>query len=105
MIVIRSNIIPFKGFCAITLWPFIFFRKDAEMSDVVWNHELIHQVQQTEMLVILFYLWYGVEYLIKLLKFRNFRCAYRNVGFEIEAYVNEEKDYYLEERKHYSWYF
>jgi hypothetical protein len=38
-----------------------------------------------EMLYIPFYLWYGVEWLIKLLCKGN---AYRNLSFEREAYDN-----------------
>lgn len=53
-----------------------------------------------EMLYIPFYLWYGVEWLIKLFYKGN---AYRNLSFEREAYDNQYNLDYLKTRKHYSW--
>ena len=40
--VIRNNIIPFKGYKLMALWPFIFARKNANIKDVDLNHEKIH---------------------------------------------------------------
>jgi hypothetical protein len=42
MKIIYNKIIPFKGFRAITLWPFIFVRKDCEFNKIHLNHEKIH---------------------------------------------------------------
>jgi len=44
MITIKNNIIPFKGFTAMTLWPFVFVRKDREQNytHTAKNHEAIH---------------------------------------------------------------
>lgn len=100
-----NNIIPFKGFLAITLWPFIFVRKEAEQryTKTVDRHEHIHGEQQKEMLIIFFLLWYGMEWLIKCVKYRNGNTAYKNVSFEREAYQNQNDAAYLDERKHYSW--
>ena len=39
-----------------------------------------------ELLYIFFYLWYAVEYLIRLIIYRNTKLAYKNVSFEREAY-------------------
>ena len=50
------------------------------------KHEKIHIAQQKEMLVIPFYLWYFIEWLVRLFKKGN---AYQNISFEREAYVNE----------------
>lgn len=67
---------------AITLFPFgIYFRDEKE--DFIL-HELIHWRQQKEMLCIFFYLWYGVEWFIKLFFFKN---AYYHISFEQEAYT------------------
>ncbi len=70
---IRSNIIPFKGFVAMALWPFIFVRKEntEKYTARVENHEKIHLRQQLEMLILFFYIWYAVEFLIRLIQYRN----------------------------------
>lgn len=58
MKVIYNKIIPFKGFKAITIWPFIFVRKECSFNEVDLNHENIHGKQQKELLLIFFYLIY-----------------------------------------------
>ena len=92
MKVISNHIIPFKGFKAITLWPFIFCR--SEMTEVDLNHENIHGRQQLELLLIGFYLIYLVEWIFK---------GYRRISFEVEAYDNENNLDYLKTRKKYAW--
>ena len=50
--VIYNDLIPFKGFQAITILPFIFARNSAKpLKDYVVNHETIHLRQQLEVLV------------------------------------------------------
>ena len=102
--IIRNNIIPFKGYKLMAVWPFIFARKNANIKDVDLNHEKIHFKQQGEMLLILFYAWYGVEWLIKAIKYKSFDKAYENISFEREAYTNEKNLEYLNNRKWYSWF-
>ena len=48
-IVVFNRLIPFKGYLAITLYPFIFVRKAAagRYSTTVNNHEHIHGEQQS----------------------------------------------------------
>jgi hypothetical protein len=65
-----------------TVWPFIFVRKSAWYSNDIDRHERIHGRQQLEMLLLLFYLWYGVEYLVRLCITRNHDRAYRSISFE-----------------------
>ncbi len=105
MITVKNNIIPFKGFTAITFWPFIFVRKDEEKyyTDVVERHEYIHGEQQKEMLIVFFLLWYGIEWFVKLCIYRNSMTAYKNISFEREAYRNQNDLAYLDERKHFAW--
>ena len=105
MITVKNNIIPFKGFTAITLRPIIFVRKDEEKyyTDVVERHEYIHGEQQKEMLIVFFLLWYGIEWLVKLCYYRNSMTAYKNISFEREAYKNQNDLAYLDERKHFAW--
>ncbi|MDO4782588.1 MAG: hypothetical protein Q4A09_05135 [Capnocytophaga felis] len=89
-----------EGYRAITLYPFIFLRnKEDKENAVLINHERIHLRQQLELLVIFFYLWYGIDFLIKYAKYRNWEKAYRNIIFEREAYANESDLQYLKERK------
>lgn len=105
MIQVRNKIIPFGGYKAMTVWPFIFIKKNANITDKLINHEEIHGRQQLEMLLIFFYLWYGIEWLIKFLfKYRNYNTASKNISFEREAYENDDNLSYLEDRKLYSWF-
>ncbi|WP_212906620.1 hypothetical protein [Capnocytophaga stomatis] len=91
-----------EGYRAITLYPFIFLRnKEDKENAVLINHERIHLRQQLELLVIFFYLWYGIDFLIKYAKYRNWEKAYQNIIFEREAYANESDLQYLNERKHF----
>lgn len=99
MIFISKYIVP-KGFVGITLFPFIFLkREELKKNEVLINHEKIHLKQQLELLVIFFYLFYFIEWFLKLIKYRNFEKAYKNISFEREAYENEKKGYYIEDRK------
>ena len=86
---------------AITLWPFIISRE--EMSEDVLNHESIHIAQQKELLVLFFYLLYGWDYLVGLIKYKDKEKAYYRIRFEQEAYENMYNQNYLTERKLYSW--
>ena len=102
--IIYNNLIPFKGFISITLFPFIFARKEYEplgMRTII--HENIHLKQQKEMLIVFFYLWYGIEWIVRLIRHKSFQKACRNISFEREAYNNEYDDEYLDVRKPYEW--
>ena len=102
MITIRNSFIPFKGFTAITLWPFVFVRKDKKYSEQTARHEAIHWEQQKGMLIVFFYLWYGIEWLCKYIYYRNGNTAYKNISFEREAYFNQNNVAYLDKRKPYA---
>lgn len=101
MKLVYNNIIPFKGYLAMCIFPFIFVRKDAralKTTDI--NHETIHGKQQIEMLWVLFFVWYGIEWFIRLVAY-GFDChlAYKNISFEQEAYLHEDDLIYLNNRK------
>ena len=98
MKIIKNNIIPFKGFRAITLWPFIFVRKGCEFNDIHLNHEKIHARQQLELLIIPFYIIYLIEWLVRLIITGNSHKAYRDISFEKEAYLHQEDMDYLNKR-------
>lgn len=100
MIIVKSSIIPFRGYKAICLWPFIVVRKGKTVNWDDINHEKIHGRQQLEMLLVFFYLWYLVEWLVRLCMKGN---AYKSISFEREAYEHECETDYLDSRKPYSW--
>jgi hypothetical protein len=89
MIWIKNKILPFKGYKAITIWPFVFYRGSAPSEKTI-NHEAIHGKQQLELLLIPFYLIYALE---------GIRKGYRNISFEKEAYDNDDDLTYLKHRK------
>lgn len=62
------------------------------------NHERIHLRQQLELLIILFYLWYMIEFIYRFVQFGNRYKAYRNISFEREAYSKENDLDYLKSR-------
>ncbi len=102
MIIIFKHIIP-KKYIGLTIFPFIFLKnKELKQNIVLINHEKIHLKQQLELLWILFFIWYGIEFFIKYFIYKNWHLAYLNISFEKEAYQNEHNTTYLENRKHYS---
>jgi beta-lactamase regulating signal transducer with metallopeptidase domain len=103
MIFISKHIIP-KGFVGLTLYPFIFLKQEHLKEDThLINHEKIHLKQQLELFIIFFYVFYFLEWCIKLFKYKNKHLAYKNLSFEREAYQNEHNLNYLQNRK--SWTF
>lgn len=101
MKVIINNIIPFKDYIAMTIFPFIFARKS--LSEKILNHESIHGEQQKETLIVFFLLLYILEYVIKLIITFNRNKAYKSISFEQEAYIFDKDMNYLSNRKHYNW--
>ncbi len=86
-----------------TLWPFVVLKHHSLKEDVVFlNHEQIHLRQQAELLVVFFYLWYALEFIFRLIQYKNRHKAYRNISFEREAYFFESNALYLKNRKPYS---
>lgn len=102
MKLIKNPLIPFKGFTVINLLGFLFVRKDIALSPRILTHESIHTAQMQELGYIVFYIWYVVEWAIKLFKYG--RKAYENISFEREAYTYQYDSTYLKRRKHYAWF-
>jgi len=104
MIIVCKWLLP-KGYLAITIWPFIFVRNKGllEVDDLI-NHEKIHLKQQLELLLVIFYLWYGIEYLVHYIKYKDTIKAYRRISFEVEANIHEKNLEYLNSRKLFSWF-
>jgi hypothetical protein len=97
----------FKGFIfsfsflwveGIALFPFIFLRRKSPGRFVI-NHEQIHLKQQLELGIIVFYVWYVAEYLIRLAQYKKHYLAYLHISFEREAYQNQGDLDYLKNRK------
>jgi hypothetical protein len=98
-VIVAKYLIP-KGFAGLTVFPFIFLKEKRDVSNpVMMQHEKIHIRQQMELLILLFFIWYGIEYFIRILQYKNKHLAYRNISFEREAYANESKEDFLEERR------
>lgn len=100
MIIIRNNYIPFQGYKAINLFGILFVRGNAIINDRTIRHEAIHTAQMKELWYVFFYLWYLIEWIIRLFMEGN---AYRNISFEREAYDNESDIIYLEQRSRFVW--
>ena len=93
-----------KSTIGVTIFPFIFLKKSyfdryPEKLKYTLNHEKIHIRQQVELLVVFFYLWYFIEYFIRLITTGNPNTAYKSVSFEREAYKYENDFGYLKKRK------
>jgi hypothetical protein len=98
MILIYRHIVP-KGYSGITLFPFVFLKSaDLKHRETLINHEKIHLRQQLELLVIPFYVFYLIEFFIRLIQYKNWSLAYKNISFEREAYKNENDLNYLKSR-------
>ena len=99
MILIVSKYLIPKGYRGLTVFPFVFLKSANSKSDLVLiNHEKIHLRQQLELLILPFFIWYGLEFLLRLLKYKNRQLAYRMISFEQEAYANEKDLHYLKQR-------
>lgn len=103
MKIIYNDIIPFKGFKAVNLLGVLFVRNGATLTDIDINHEAVHTAQMRETLYLGFYLWYALEWLVRLVC-NGFKAheAYRAVSFEREAYGHQGEEGYLEKRKPWS---
>ena len=99
MILVSKFLVP-KGYTGLTLFPFIFLKYGfLTKNEILINHEKIHLRQQLEMLVVFFYLFYGIEFLVRLFQYKNWYNAYKNISFEREAYLNENDLNYLKNRR------
>ncbi len=98
--VIYIKKIPFgKNILAITLGEIIL--AVAPLSKQELNHELIHVHQQRELLYVVFFVWYVLEWLVLFIKYRDWHQAYMNIRFEQEAYRHQNDLSYLKHRRHY----
>jgi DMSO/TMAO reductase YedYZ heme-binding membrane subunit len=97
-VIVAKYLIP-NGYRGLTLFPFVFIKYAFDRENkVLVNHEKIHLRQQLELLVLPFFVWYFIEYAVRLLQYKNANLAYRNISFEREAYANELDLDYLKTR-------
>lgn len=97
-LIVTKYLIP-KGYHGLAAFPFVFVKYRVDKENLVFvNHEKIHLRQQVELLVLPFFIWYFLEYLVRLVQYKNTDLAYRNISFEREAYANELNLAYLRKR-------
>ena len=98
ILLVRAKLLR-KNFDGMALWPFLILRHHGQKRDAVFlKHEKIHLRQQAELLLGFFYLWYGIEFLVRWFQYKNRHQAYRNISFEREAYHHESDFSYLKSR-------
>ncbi len=103
MVIVFKYLVP-RGYIGITIFPFIFLKFKSLKSNLeLLNHERIHLRQQLELLIVIFYLWYFLEFLLKLWFYKTWKLAYQNISFEREAYSNEKDLNYLKSRPFYNY--
>lgn len=98
--IIQSRLMP-KRYC-MNLFGSLWTGDKSWIDESVVNHELIHTSQMKELLYIPFYIFYFIEWLLRLIQYRSWHKAYINISFEREAYTNGHNLKYLNSRKHYS---
>lgn len=104
MRVVYNRMIPFKGFKCVNLFGVLFVRDGCTMSSVDYNHEAIHTAQMKELLYVPFYVLYALEWLLLLVKYRDAHTAYRQISYEVEAYLFQADADYLKTRPKYNEY-
>jgi len=108
MILVRNKLSQWilgAHFRAMCIWPVLFVRPSDQLADhpATLNHEKIHARQQLEMLWLFFFLWYGLEFLVRYLQLHDRLEAYRALSHEKEAHANDENPGYLKQRKVWAW--
>jgi hypothetical protein len=99
MILIVFKYLTPRGFRGLTFFPFVFMAdKNDKLNKVFINHEKIHIRQQLELLIFPFFVWYSLEYFVRLIQYKDRKKAYYNISFEREAYANENNIDYLKTR-------
>lgn len=95
-LILKSPWMP-KGYC-LNLFGILCARDTSWIDAQVMNHERIHNAQMRELLWIPFYILYVLEWLFRLLLYRNSKKAYMNISFEREAYSHGHDLQYLRRR-------
>jgi hypothetical protein len=98
MILCSRYLVP-NGYLGLTIFPFVFLKNKKLKEDAqLINHESIHLKQQLELIILPFFLWYIIEFLLRLFLCKNLHLAYKNISFEREAYANATNLKYCHQR-------
>lgn len=100
---IANRFIPVKGYKALIILNKVYVRRNTTLQQKDWTHEAIHSKQQKELLLVIFLLLYGLEYVVKLLCTFSFNRAYKSVSFEQEAYEKQHNLQWPYARPDYYW--
>lgn len=127
MIIFENNFIPFGGYKYFNFFSILFTKSEDKLTDKDKNHERIHNRQMLELAIIgvlilfitciftdislfysilgvfLFYVWYGIEYLLIMAFHNSQHDNYHDVSLEEEAYLNDDNLEYLKNRKWFNW--
>lgn len=119
MKIIRTKLLRIIGKKLITLPWGIYAAPMALVSEEDLAHELTHVAQYREITFtcliltlpvafialwvllipfVVFYLWFGIEWLVHFIRLKDPHLAYRRISFEREAYDNEDDPEYLMRR-------
>jgi len=86
---------------AISLGFFVFCRE--VLSERGKRHETIHFKQWMELLLVGFLVLYPLFWLILVIRHKGGAKAYKLIPFEVEAYMHEHEEGYLDNRSWFSW--
>lgn len=103
-----NKLLPFKGFKYFNFFGIMVTRiKNVleKFTDMAARHEGTHTIQMLEVGILPYYPLYVLEFLIKLVIYRNWNTAYKAVSFEREARMAQYEVDYYESRKvfQYKW--
>ena len=101
---LRNKVLPFiSGTKFLNLGGIAFSRMTTRITEKNGRHERSHTLQQWELGIVGMWLLYGINWLINILYYWNFKKAYKMIAFELEANMNEDDEGYNTSRKHYAW--
>lgn len=103
-----NPLLPVKGYSFMNICAIMFTRSEdciERMTQATVTHEKTHTKQMLEMGIVFFYLWYVLEWFVRLFIDKNGHTAYRNISFEREARMAQYEVDYYESRKvfQYKW--
>lgn len=98
--IIKCPLVP-KMFC-VNIFGTLWIHGDHLPAERLINHERIHTAQMRELLFLPFYIIYFLEWLLHLVRLRNWYAAYKAISFEREAYAHGNDLTYLPRRRHYA---
>jgi hypothetical protein len=75
---------------AVVIYPFILFKRNIwRIPNSLYKHEFIHIEQIRREGILKFYFMYLFDFISNLIEFKDYRSAWKNVPYEVEAYWRE----------------